>query len=88
MKDILEKGGIRCFVRNEQMAQTIPGPPFAAELWVAEEADYASATGLISEWVHPTHTGGPEWVCVGCGEHLGSQFTKCWKCGTQRYGEA
>lgn len=84
LKNILEKAGIRCQELNEQMAQTIPTLPFQAELWVVNEADYADAIALMAEWLNPTHTTGSSWVCTRCGEKLGSQFSKCWKCGTRR----
>jgi len=66
------------------MAQTIPSTPFQAELWVEQEKDYAEAVALMAEWLHPTHTTGAAWTCSRCGEQLGSQFSKCWKCGTRR----
>jgi hypothetical protein len=84
LKNIMEKAGIRCQELNEQMAQTIPVSPFQAELWVVDEKDYADAAALLAEWQNPTHTTGSSWKCSRCGEELGSQFTKCWKCGTRR----
>lgn len=83
LKNMLLKAGILCVELNEQMAQTIPTPPFQAELWVENDKDYDEAVALMAEWLHPTTTGEP-WVCSRCGENLGSQFTKCWKCGTRR----
>ncbi|MBE7499233.1 MAG: DUF2007 domain-containing protein [Verrucomicrobiales bacterium] len=88
LKNILQNAGIRCIELNEQMAQTIPLAPFQAELWVENEADYAPALALLAEWHHPTHTGGPAWKCSQCGETLGSQFSKCWKCGQRRAASA
>ena len=82
LKNVLEKAGIRCVELNEQMAQTIPSLPFQAELWVADEK-YADASALMAGWRSPISTGEP-WVCSRCGERLGSQFSKCWKCGTRR----
>jgi len=84
LKNMIEQTGIRCVEVNEQMAQTIPSPPFQAELWVENEADYAAAKALVGEWLNPTHATGGSWTCSNCGEELGSQFNKCWKCGTQR----
>jgi hypothetical protein len=84
LKNMLQKGGIRCVEINEQMAQTIPSPPFQAELWVENEEDYAEAAALMEEWLKPTHTTGVPWTCSRCGEKLESQFSKCWKCGTRR----
>jgi len=84
LKNILEKAGIRCVVKNEQMAQMIPSAPFQAELWVEHETDYSAAVALLAEWPRPTHADGVAWTCSRCGEKLGSQFGKCWKCGTHR----
>lgn len=84
LKNMLKKSGIRCVERNEDVAQIIPAGPFQAELWVENDADYAAAAALVREWQQPTRTGGAEWTCPSCGEELESQFSKCWKCGTQR----
>ena len=84
LKNMLQKAGIRCVELNEQMTQTIPTAPFQAELWVEDEADYPTATALLKEWHHPTHTAGASWTCSRCGEEMGSQFSRCWKCGTHR----
>jgi len=83
LKNILLKAGIRCVENNEQMAQTIPTIIFQAELWVADE-NYADAAALMAEWQNPTSTFSAPWVCSRCGEQLGAQFSKCWKCGTRR----
>ena len=84
LKNMMEQAGIRCVEINEQMAQIIPAPPFQAELWVVNEADYPAAKALLAEWQHPTHTAGGLWTCSRCGEDMGSQFNQCWKCGTPR----
>jgi len=85
LKNVLQKAGIRCVVVNEQMGQMIPAPPFQAELWVEREEDYGEATALMEAWYHPTPAAEALWICSRCGEQLGSQFTKCWKCGTPRH---
>jgi hypothetical protein len=84
LKNMLLKAGIRCVEINEQMAQVIPSPPFQAELWVENEADYAAAAALLEQWKQPLPSTGTSWTCSRCGEELGSQFSKCWKCGTRR----
>jgi hypothetical protein len=84
LKNMLLKAGIRCVERNEQMARTIPSAPFQPELWVEDEADYSAAMALLEEWQRPTNAAGAAWTCSRCGEQLGSQFSKCWKCGTKR----
>jgi hypothetical protein len=84
LKNILLKAGIRCVEINEQMAGIIPSPPFQAELWVENEADYPAAIALLQQWHRPEAAEGVAWACPRCGEQLGSQFSKCWKCGTKR----
>ena len=84
LKNMLQKAGIRSVEKNKYMAQTIPAPPFQAELWVENEADYPTAVAMLEEWQHPTNTSGASWTCSRCGEKLESQFSKCWKCGTKR----
>jgi hypothetical protein len=84
LKNVLQKSGIRCVEKNEQVAQVIPSAPFQAELWVEDGADYAAAVALLEAWQHPTGAAGAEWTCSRCGEKLESQFSKCWKCGTRR----
>ena len=82
LKNILQKAGISCFEKNEQIATTIPTLPFQPELWVEDER-FDDAASLMAEWHNPTASGAP-WVCSRCGEKLEPQFTKCWKCGTRR----
>lgn len=84
LKNMLEKAGVHCAEINGQMARTIPSAPFQAELWVENEADYPAAVALIAAWQHPTGAGGVSWTCLQCGERMGSQFDKCWSCGTPR----
>ena len=84
LKNMLLKAGIRCAETNEQMAQMIPTAEFQAELWVENEADYPLAAALLEQWQHPTAADGADWACPRCGEKMGSQFSKCWKCGTKR----
>lgn len=84
LKNILEKAGVRCVEINEQMARLIPSAPFQAELWVENDADYQAALALVREWQRPTHDTAASWTCCRCDERLGSQFSKCWKCGTTR----
>lgn len=84
LKNMLQKAGIRCVERNEQIKQMIPTALFQAELWLENESDYPAAAAILEEWQRPTHADGAVWICSRCGEKLGSQFSKCWKCGTRR----
>ena len=85
LRSVLQRAGIRCVEVNEQMAQVIPSPPFQAELWVEREEDYGEALALVEAWQNPTPAAEALWSCAHCGEELGSQFSKCWKCGTPRH---
>lgn len=88
LRNVLRKAGIPCVELNEQMAQTIPVLPFQAELWVENEADYPAAIALLEAWQSAAETPEAGWTCSRCGEHLGRQFSKCWKCGTKRLAAA
>ena len=64
LKNILQKAGIQCVEKNEQMANTIPTLPFQAELWVQDE-NFNDAFALMQEWLTPTATGAlyvAEWI--------------------------
>ncbi|MGC3959855.1 MAG: DUF2007 domain-containing protein [Verrucomicrobiota bacterium] len=84
LRNILQHAGIRCVELNEHLAQTLPVTVFQAELWVEEESDYDEAVALTRQWVNPDPVTGSSWTCSRCGEELGAQFGKCWKCGTRR----
>ena len=86
LKTMLERAGIRCVEINEQMAQIIPSAPFQAELWIENEEDYPTALAILDSWQNPPGSTEVCWTCSRCGERLGNQFTKCWKCGTKRGG--
>ena len=84
LQGVLQKAGIRCVERNEQLAQTIPAAPFHAELWVQNDEDYDRAVTLLAEWRHPAAAAHSAWICPRCDEAREGQFSKCWKCGTPR----
>jgi hypothetical protein len=84
LKNMMQKAGIPCVEKNEQLAQVLPITPFTAELWVEHDADYPTAAALLAEWQHPTPATGAPWVCSRCGERMSAQFKKCWKCGTHQ----
>lgn len=88
LKNMLRRAGIPCVEKNEQMAQILPVPPFAAELWVENDTDYPAAAALVEEWRHPAQAVGSPWICPRCGERMDAQFGKCWKCGTHKSARA
>ena len=85
---MLEETGIRCALRNEQLAQALPEAPFNVELWVENDADFEKAQELCRAWVHPPAGATGIWTCAKCGQRLRGQFDSCWKCGTKREATA
>lgn len=85
LKSMLEKNGIQCLLKNEEVAGQAAGelPPVVAkpELWVMSDNDYPAAYELVqAELAHqsqPKHA----WVCPKCKEKLEGQFEVCWNCG-------
>ena len=57
LKSRLESAGIPCELRNEALAQAMPGSPFEPELWVLDDNDYPEASELLAEWRGPGLTG-------------------------------
>lgn len=48
MQSVLQEAGIPCEIRNDMVAQVIPVPLFAAELWVVRDEDQDEADKLIT----------------------------------------
>jgi hypothetical protein len=85
-RDLLEREGIACLLRNEELFAAMGEIPFLEirpELWVVDDEVYPRAKllleGLLREEKLET------WAC-DCGEVLEGQFGACWKCGKQREG--
>jgi hypothetical protein len=81
-RNVLEAAGIRAVVRNQYLSSAMGDLPPAecqAELWILREAD----AGRAQELIFAPQATAPDWRC-GCGEHLGGQFTQCWRCGAYR----
>jgi hypothetical protein len=88
LANVLEKAGIKCLLKNEQMSQTLPTAPFNVELWIMNDEDFPAALALCRNWVNPTPAARNGWVCVNCGQAVDGQFDSCWKCGTKREATA
>jgi hypothetical protein len=84
LKNMLEKSGIPCALRNEQLSRAFPVTPFNAELWVASDEDFPRAQELCQAWLQPPPGATGAWTCAQCGQQLRGQFDSCWKCGAQR----
>jgi hypothetical protein len=53
IKSRLEEAGVACEMRNEFVAQVVPGMAFDPEVWVVEDAQYEEAKKLLAEWGEP-----------------------------------
>ena len=84
LKNMLEKSGIPCALRNEQLSRAFPVTPFNEELWVDNDDDLTRARELCQAWLQPPPGAAGAWACPQCGQHLRGQFDSCWKCGAKR----
>jgi hypothetical protein len=86
LKNLLESGGIRCWIRNELLARLAGEIPFtecALELHLVRDEDRPRAEALLEAW-RTSPPAGPSWTCSSCGEQLEDQFSACWRCGASR----
>ena len=86
LKELLDKAGIPCTIRNQQgssLAGVVPFVEVFPELWVVNDADFDRAKGLLEEQASGDDIERPIWVCSGCGEKHAGLFTACWKCGRE-----
>ena len=89
MKNLLEQQGIRCLIKNEQLAGALGEIPFIdcwPELWVLADSQADEALRLIAEHRQAARVASP-WRCKHCGEAIEGQFTVCWQCGSPREDE-
>jgi hypothetical protein len=49
-QSFLDNVGIAYEVRNDAVSQTLVGMPFAGEIWVTHDEDYAEASALITDF--------------------------------------
>ena len=91
LKDVLEREGIPCVVKNEILSGLAPEVPFTEtfpELWVQKDSDFPRAEEIKKDWKAPaTSVHGESWTCPNCHEELEPQFSSCWKCGTRKSSE-
>lgn len=86
-RDLLQREGVKCLLRNEQLFAALGEIPFTEcfpELWVVDDELYPRAKSLLRQWMETTSENLPTWSCSGCGEQLEGQFNACWKCGSSR----
>lgn len=86
LKELLEREGIACLVRNEQLFAALGEIPFLEcypELWVVDDEVWPRARLLLEHWLAGAEDAG-SWTCPTCDEKLEGQFGACWKCGRER----
>lgn len=86
LKNLLESAGIRCRLRNENLASLAGEVPFtecAVQLFLVSEFDRPEADAVLRAWSAGPGIGAA-WTCPDCSESLEHPFTTCWRCGTER----
>jgi len=87
LRNLLQNAGIRAHIRNERLAGALGEIPFLEcwpELWIEHPGDALRARAIIEmELDAPQEVPSP-WICRGCGESIGGQFTECGRCGDVR----
>lgn len=87
LKELLDREGIPCLLRNDQLSSAVGEIPFVEcrpELWVVDDEVYPRARMLLDAWLNSSTSDHGSWACPGCGEICESQFGACWACGTLR----
>lgn len=86
IKELLEREGVACLIRNEQLFAALGEIPFlecSPELWVVDDEVWPRARLLLDNWLKGSEETSP-WACPACGEVLEGQFGACWNCGRER----
>lgn len=84
VRGLLERAGIECFTKNEQLAGALGDIPFLEcepELWIIHDADLSRAQIIVAAHMAPASTT-EQWRCTHCGEIIDGQFEACWQCGS------
>ncbi len=90
LRELLEREGIACLVRNENLFSAMGEIPFTEcfpELWVIDDEIYPRAKLLLDGWRAAGGQKRRAWTCPHCGETHEGQFGACWKCGRPRNQE-
>lgn len=88
VKNLLERNGIECFVKNEHSASvsgTLGITNAATELWVLNSHSTENAISIIDKEITGTASI-PAWRCAQCGEENDGSFEVCWKCQSDAVG--
>ena len=79
--DVLNDAGCSVTVQRAYasgIAGEIPPDQALPELWLDDEAQWATARALLHTLEHPRER---RWACPGCGEVVDGPFDHCWHCG-------
>lgn len=83
IQSILEEQGIRCMIKNQNLAGAIGElPPIECwpEIWIIDDEEFDHAQDLIYLYTSPLIKHTSDWKCT-CGEMIEGQFLSCWNCG-------
>ena len=84
VRDLLERAGIDCITRGEQLGGALGDIPFLEcepEVWVLRDEDMAAAQRVLARHRAPSGSAA-RWRCSNCSEWVEGQFEACWRCGT------
>jgi hypothetical protein len=87
LKELLEREGIACLIRNDHLFAALGDIPFLEcfpELWVVDDEVWPRARLLLDNWLKDGEDDAGSWSCPDCEEILEGQFGSCWKCGKER----
>ena len=86
LKELLQREGVDCIIRNEQLFSALGEIPFlecSPELWVIDDEVWPRAKSLLDGWLKE-EIQTTSWICPSCGEKLEGQFGACWQCGKEK----
>lgn len=86
-RDLLEREGVSCLLRNDELSSALGEIPFIEcypELWVIDDEIYPRAKCLLTQWMENGSEQRPPWTCPECGEPMEGQFNACWQCSHPR----
>ena len=87
LKEILEREGIDCILKNELLIAgmgEIPFTEYYPELWLIDDEVFPRARLFLDDWLKNDSASQSAWTCPCCGEELEAQFGACWSCGKER----
>ena len=90
LRNMLERAGITCVLRNEISSGLSPAVPIAEstpELWIEDDHRLEEALQIKADFQSSAPIVGQDWQCQKCGEISEPQFASCWNCGAIREGQ-